>query len=73
MSTTENKSSIHTEPYRKHLGFWSRLMCRLGMCGGHVDHAKDGDGIWWVGLRCATCGTLKCPLKSKHQDKETRK
>lgn len=54
---------------RPKLGFWRRLMCRVGLCGGYVDHARDAAGTWWLGLRCATCGTLNCPQKSAHQNK----
>jgi len=43
-------------------------MCRLSLCGGHVDHEKDAAGVWQCGLRCATCGKLKYPVKSRFQD-----
>jgi hypothetical protein len=62
------KSSVFATPYRKHLSVWRRLMCKFSLCGGHVDHTKDSDGVWWVGLRCATCGNLLCPVKSRFQD-----
>lgn len=51
------------------LGFWRRLMCRFSLCGGHVDHERDAKGVWWVGLRCATCKKLLCPIHSQFQDK----
>jgi len=54
---------------RGEVSIFRKLMCRLLLCGGHVDHEKDAQGIWWVGLRCATCRKLRYPIKSKHEDK----
>jgi hypothetical protein len=48
--------------------FWHRLMHKLGLTSGFVDHEKDADGIWWIGLRCAGCGKLMHPIKSNFQD-----
>lgn len=51
------------------LGFWRRVMCRLHLCAGVVEHERDKEGVWWVGLHCATCDKLLCPIKSQFQDK----
>lgn len=46
-----------------------KLLCRFGLiCAGHIEHEKDGQGIWWIGLRCQMCGKLCHPIKSMHQD-----
>lgn len=45
------------------------IMCKLSLCGGFVDHETDAHGVNWVGLRCATCAKLHCPVKSHFQDK----
>ncbi len=47
--------------------FW-RIMCRLHLCGGYVEHEKDEHGVWWCGLRCATCQKFLDPIESQHQD-----
>jgi len=44
-----------------------RVMCRLSLCAGHVDHETDANGVQWIGLRCATCGQLNAPIKSAYQ------
>lgn len=67
MNQNDQQSSIFSTPYKKHLSIWRRMICKFGMCGGFMDHAKDSAGVWWIGLRCATCGQLQCPLKSKNQ------
>jgi hypothetical protein len=48
--------------------FFRRLQCRLGLCGGHMEHERDANGVWWIGLRCTATGTLHGPIKSRHQD-----
>lgn len=45
-----------------------RLMHRLGLNGGYVDHEKDEQGIWWIGQRCGTCGEFERKDLSRHQD-----
>jgi len=50
------------------MNIFRKLMCKLSLCGGHIEHEKDKDGVWWIGLRCATCKKLRCPLKSHYQD-----
>lgn len=48
--------------------FWSRLQCRLSLCGGHMEHVRDANGKWWIGLRCTATGTLHSPILSRYQD-----
>lgn len=43
------------------------VKCWTGMCGGTIEHERDKDGVWWVGLRCATCHKFHCPVKSRYQ------
>lgn len=49
-------------------GLLHRIQCRLGLCGGYMEHERDKDGVWWIGLRCTSTGKLHNPVKSKHQD-----
>ncbi len=51
--------------------WWHRLMHKLCLTSGYVDHEKDADGVWWIGLRCGVCGKLMHPFKSKFQDNPT--
>jgi hypothetical protein len=69
----DEQSEAHKEAFMRRNtirtpGFWRRVMCRLSLCGGYVDHEKDAAGVWQCGLRCATCGKLKYPVKSRFQD-----
>lgn len=48
-----------------------KILCKLSIgCAGHIEHEKDAQGIWWVGLRCWSCGKLCSPFKSTFQDKK---
>lgn len=51
------------------VGMLRRLQCRLGLCGGHIQHERDANGVWWVGLKCTATGKLHNPIKSAYQDK----
>lgn len=51
--------------------WWHNLMHRIGWTAGYVDHERDANGVWWLGLRCPTCGRLMDPIKSHYQDKAT--
>jgi len=44
------------------------LLCKVGLCSGHIEHVKDASGAWWMGLRCRNTGTFHSPIKSKFQD-----
>lgn len=46
----------------------NRLLCHLCLCSGHMEHERDANGIWWVGLRCTSTGKLHDPVKSLHQE-----
>jgi hypothetical protein len=50
------------------LGLVRRIQCKLGLCGGHIEHERDKNGVWWLGLRCTATGKLHDPVKSKYQD-----
>lgn len=52
------------------VGLLRRLQCKLGLCGGHMEHERDENGTWWIGLRCTATGTLHGRIKSAHQDKQ---
>lgn len=52
--------------------FIRKLMCRIGLCAGYVDHQKI-NGVWMIGLRCIHCGKLHAPIQSRYQDKEDTK
>ena len=45
-----------------------KIMCRIGLCFGRIQHERDANGIWWLGLRCRHCGKLKDPIKSMYQE-----
>lgn len=47
---------------------WHRFMHWLGLTAGYVDHERDANGIWWIGLRCPKCGKLMSPVRSHYQD-----
>lgn len=44
-----------------------KIQCKLGLCGGHIEHVRDENGVWWIGLRCTATGTLHHPVKSAFQ------
>ena len=44
------------------------ILCKAGLCYGHIEHIKDADGVWWLGMRCQNTGTFHSPIKSKFQD-----
>ena len=49
------------------VGLLRRLRCHLRLCSGHLEHMRDADGVWWLGMRCAA-GRFHDPIKSKYQD-----
>lgn len=51
--------------------FLHRILCRLDLCSGNVEHERDLYGTWWVGIRCPTCHRLLRPIKSKYQEKKS--
>jgi len=52
------------------VGLLCWIQCRLGLCGGHIEHMRDENGVWWLGLRCTATGKLHDPIMSKYQDKQ---
>lgn len=53
--------------------WFDRLLCKLGLCSGHIEHYKDNNGIWWIAMKCVQIGTLHSPMKSNFQDKPASK
>lgn len=68
--TIENQATA--QPWRSGglVGLLRRLQCKAGLCGGHVEHERDADGKWWIGLRCTATGTLHGRTLSRYQDKQ---
>lgn len=48
------------------------LAHKLGLTSGHMDHFKDSEGVWWIGLKCPKCGRFTDPIKSIHQEMPSR-
>ncbi len=70
MTTIYRTNEAAAGEWEVKLSLGRRIMCKLHLCGGYVEHEKDANGIWWIGLRCATCRKFLDPIKSNFQDHE---